>query len=45
MVAVKKPRPNQNIKQDKILHEKKIVSKLKSSISYFLPKYYEIDKP
>ena len=44
LVAVKRPRPEFENRKEKILHEKNVVSKLRSSICYFLPKYYEVDK-
>lgn len=44
IVAVKKPKGNFEGKRDKIAHEKTIVSHLKSSVSYFIPKYYGVDR-
>jgi serine/threonine protein kinase len=44
MVAIKKPRFESEGRRDKIIHEKKIVEKFRSSVCYFLPKYYEVQK-
>jgi hypothetical protein len=43
VVAVKKPKEGPSSRRDKIMHEKQIVSHLKNSISYFMPKYYGVD--
>ena len=39
LVAVKRPRPEFENRKEKMVHEKNVVSKLRSSICYFLPNY------
>lgn len=44
MIVLKRQKPESGATRNKIDHEKRIISKMKDSISFFIPKYYEVDK-